>query len=262
MNRIHTILNKNGKGKFLIPFLTAGFPNGKMFLELIDATVDSGADFIEIGMPFSDPLADGPEVQYSSFLALQNGVTLKKILKTVELIRRKQSLPLLLMGYYNPLLTYGEVQFMKDAKSAGIDGLIIPDLPIDEADDFKRAANKYELSTVFLVAPTSSKDRVKRIDKLCTDFVYAVTVTGVTGAGKKFNKSTDDYLKSLKGTLTKPFVAGFGVSSPETAKRLSKNSNGVVIGSKLISIIRQSKNNRQAVQTVELLLTQIRKALK
>ena len=261
MNRIKKYLNNNGNRKLLIPFFTAGFPNLKQSLDLVGIATNAGADLVEIGMPFSDPLADGPAIQYSSYQALKNGMTLRKILAAVETIRKKSEVPLILMGYYNPVLTYGETKFMKDAKSAGVDGLIIPDLPIDEAKTFKHAADKCELSTVFMVAPTSSSERIKRIDKLCTDFVYAVTVTGVTGTVSKFDKTTDSYLKSLRNILNKKFVVGFGVSSPQSARQLAKNCDGVVIGSKLISIIRNSKNNMQTTKAVERLLAQIRKAL-
>ena len=230
-------------------------------LELISTAVDCGADFVEIGIPFSDPLADGPEIQYSSYVALKNGITLKKILKMVETIRKKSEVPLILMGYYNPVLTYGEQKFMADAINSGVDGLIVPDLSIDEAANYKQLADRNKLSTIFLVSPTSSAERIKRIDKYCSDFVYAITVTGVTGAGKVFDSNTDNYLKNLQSILKKRYVAGFGVSSAETAKRLAKYSDGIVIGSKLVALIRENKNNKQALKAVEKFLTQIRKAI-
>lgn len=261
MNRIRSYLNNHNGRKLLVPFFTAGFPNMKQFLKLVHTSIDSGADFVEIGMPFSDPLADGPEIQYSSYQALKNGITLKKILNSVEIIRKSSDTPLILMGYYNPILTYGEKKFMKDAHASGVDGLIIPDLPIDEAKSFKQNAEQNNLSIVFLVAPTSSDERIKKIDQLCSDFVYAVTVTGVTGSGKTFDKSTDSYLKKLKSSLKKKFVAGFGVSSAETAQRLARYSSGVVIGSKLVTIIRDKKTESQAIKSVATLLTQIRRAL-
>jgi len=261
MNRIKKHFNSNPTCKLLIPFFTAGFPNWKTSLELISMAVDCGADFIEIGIPFSDPLADGPEIQYSSFVALKNGTSLRKILSGVETLRRNIKVPLILMGYYNPLLTYGESEFMTDAKNAGVDGLIVPDLSIDETVRYKKLADQNDISTVFLVAPTSTKERIKKIEKLSSDFVYAVTVTGVTGGGKVFDKQTDNYLKDLRKTLKKKFVAGFGVSSADTARRLVKHSDGIVIGSKLVSLIRESKNGKAATKAVAKLLTQIRKAI-
>lgn len=261
MNRIREYIKKNPGRKLLIPFFTAGFPTIVQSSALISAATDSGADFIEIGIPFSDPLADGREIQYSSSVALDNGISLKKILKMVEKIRVQSQVPLVLMGYYNPILTYGEKKFMTDAQNAGVDGLIIPDLPIDESADYKKDADQHNLSTTFLVAPTSSTERIKRIERNCTDFVYAVTVTGVTGAGKVFDSATDNYLKGLRKILKKKFVAGFGVSSPDSARRLSRYSNGVVIGSRLVSLIRENKNNSQATKAVEKLLSQIRIAI-
>jgi len=261
LNRLTKYLKTNPDWKLLIPFFTAGFPSLKLSLDLILTAIDTGADFIEIGVPFSDPLADGPEIQYSSFVALQNGINVNKILSAVGAIRKKSNVPIILMGYYNPILTYGEQKFLADANKAGVDGLIVPDLSIDEAAEYKKNADKFGLSTIFLVSPTSSPERISRIEKYCSDFVYAVTVTGVTGAGKVFDKGTDNYLKSLRKTLKKRFVAGFGVSSAETAKRLVRHSDGIVIGSKLVSLIRGSKNNKAALKAVEKLLTQIRRAI-
>lgn len=223
------------------------------------AAVDSGADFIEIGIPFSDPLADGPEIQHSSFVALQNGISLKKILKMVEAVRTKSQVPLILMGYYNPILTYGEKSFLADAKNSGVDGLIIPDLSIDESSAYKKLADQSGLSTVFLVSQTSPIERIKRIEQRCTDFVYAVTVTGVTGSGKVFDSATDNYLKTLQNTLKKKFVAGFGVFSAQTAQKLTRHADGVVIGSKLVSLVRENKNGSKARKSVEKLLTSIRR---
>ena len=261
MNRIRQYLKNNSERKLLIPFFTAGFPTLNQSLDLIATAIDSGADFIEIGIPFSDPLADGPEIQYSSYSALKSGISQKKILKMVETIRNQSGVPLILMGYYNPILTYGEQKFMSDAKNSGVDGLIVPDLSIDEAADYKKLAERNKMSTIFLVSPTSSVERTKRIEKNCSDFVYAVTVTGVTGAGKVFDSTTDNYLKGLRMSFNKKFVAGFGVTSAETAKRLAKYSDGIVIGSKMVSLIRENKNHKLALRAVEKLLTQIRKAI-
>ena len=261
MNRIRSYIKHNKKQKFLIPFITAGFPDTKTTVELIKAAVDSGCDMIEIGFPFSDPLADGTEVQFSSYHALKKGMTLHKTLKIVEQVRKTSDIPLILMGYYNPVLSYGEKQFMKDATAAGVDGLIIPDLPVSEASDFKRYAAKHNISTIFLVAPTTDKNSLKQIENSCTDFVYAVTVTGVTGVGKVFGRDTDNYLKGLRKSLSKKFVAGFGVSSPETARRFCKYSDGVVIGSKLISLIRNASSKSRGVKDAARFLSSVRRAI-
>ncbi len=261
MNRITKYLKTNPDRKLLIPFFTAGFPTLNHSLDLILTAAAAGADIIEIGVPFSDPLADGPEIQYSSYVALQSGINIKKIFGAVATIRKQSNVPIILMGYYNPILTCGESKFMAAAVKAGVDGLIVPDLSIDEAADYKKNALNYGLSTIFLVAPTSPPERIKRIDNYCSDFVYAVTVTGVTGTGKIFDKGTDNYLKCLQKTLKKKFVAGFGVSTTESAKRMARHSDGIVIGSKLVSLIRESKNNKQTLRTVEKFLTQIRRVI-
>ncbi len=261
MNRIKKYIKNNPEQKLLIPFFTAGFPTLKISQDLICSAIDSGADFVEIGIPFSDPLADGLEIQFSSYAALKNGVNLKTILTMVESLRKKTDVPLILMGYYNPIITYGEKTFMADANSSGVDGLIVPDLSIEEAANYKKLAEHHDLSTIFLVSPTSSNERVKRIEAYCSDFVYAVTVTGVTGAGKVFDSATDNYLKGLRKRLKKKFVAGFGVSSAETAKRLARYSDGIVIGSKIVSLIRENRNPKQALKAVATLLKQVRRAI-
>lgn len=260
-NRIGALLKRADRPKLLIPFFTAGYPNRTTFDKLILSAADSGADIIEIGMPFSDPLADGPEIQHSSFEALKHGVSLRHILERVEKLRPRVDTPFVLMGYYNPVRTFGLERFVKAAHEAGVDGLIIPDLPPDEAAELTGPAKQHKISTVFLVAPTSSDDRIRTVDKASTDFVYAVTVTGVTGSGRTFDSTTEQYLKRLRSRLTKPFVAGFGISSPQSAAQMARYADGVVIGSALIKLIRQAKDNSKAVREIGRFLQSVRKAL-
>lgn len=260
-NRIRSRLANLGNAKMLIPFFTAGYPDLSTSLEYVKIAADNGADMVELGMPFSDPLADGPQIQHSSYTALQNGVNLHQILDGVNKLRANVDLSIILMGYYNPIWSYGEKQFLRDASTAGVDGLIIPDLPVDEAQSYCNAIRKNNLSAIFLVSPTSSPKRVSTIEKNSTDFVYAVTVTGVTGARAKFGRDTDNYLSHLSDVLKKPFVAGFGVSSPESAIRLGRYANGVVIGSALVSLIREARSSRESFTAVARFLHKIRKAL-
>ena len=264
MNRISTRLSeiKKGNGKLLVPFLTVGYPTRSGSLDLVKAAVDSGADFVEFGMPFSDPLADGPEIQHSSQIALANGTSLKDVLKCVEAARRYTDIPIILMGYFNPVLVYGLKRFAADAKTRGVDGFIIPDLPIEEAGPFKVQLDKCGLSSVFLVAPTTPLKRRRLIDRACSDFVYAVTVTGVTGTGHTLGDSTDVYLKGLKRLLTRPFVAGFGISTPATAKRLCRFADGVVVGSALIRACREARGRKEGIRSVARLLKGLRRVLK
>ncbi len=260
-NRITTYLNNLGNRKLLIPYFTAGYPSLKYTMEYIKAAESAGADFVEIGIPFSDPLADGPEIQFSSKTALDNNLKLNDIFSMVEKVRKQTDIPLLFMNYVNPIIAVGEKKFLIRSVNAGIDGLIIPDLPIEESGSMRQIADKIGLSMTFLVSPTSDPKRIQMIDKATTGFVYAVTVAGVTGANKKFSKSTDDYLKMLHKKLNHKFVAGFGVSNSNDAKRLSKYSDGVVIGSKLIQIIREAKTQKSSIMKIEKFLKEIRKTL-
>ncbi len=260
-NRISTYLRDNRNKKLLIPFLTAGFPDKNSFLNLISLSVDCGVDMIEIGVPFSDPLADGAEVQFSSFEALKKGNSLKEIVSLGSRLREKVEIPLILMGYFNPIYKYGEQKYLLDMCKNGLDGLIIPDLPIEEAGSFKKLADKNNISTIFLAAPTSSNKRLKKISNFSSDFVYAVTVTGVTGTGKVFNTDTDNYFKRLRQNIKKPFVAGFGIASASDAKRMVKYADGVVIGSAIIKLIRRAKNKREMLKSTGRLLKSIRNAI-
>jgi tryptophan synthase alpha chain len=262
MNRIESLLSKTKATKLLIPFFTAGYPTFDASLSYVRTAANSGANMIEIGIPFSDPLADGPEIQHASQIALEQGTSLKRILEGVTELRKTVNIPLILMGYFNPILAYGTAKFFADAKTSGVDGLIIPDLPIEEAEEIITLAKKADISLIFLVAPTTSPERIKLIDRATTGFVYAVTVTGVTGVTgrqKVFDQSTDTYLKRLQKTLRHPFMAGFGVNSPESAARLCQYSDGVVIGSALIKLIRET--NGKANEAIGQFLRQIRQQI-
>jgi tryptophan synthase alpha chain len=260
-NRISRILANRNDRKLLVPFLTVGYPNYEMSERLCDAVIASGADMLELGIPFSDPLADGPQVQLSSQIALEQGTDLDAVFKLANSIRKQSDIPLIAMGYFNPIYSRGVSEFVQEAIASGIDGLIIPDLPPEEAGYLIELAKEHELSTIFLVAPTSSKERVRLIEQASSDFVYAVTVTGVTGAGASFDTQTDQYLARLRRQLKKPFVAGFGVSTGESAVRLCQHADGVVIGSALIREIEQHGRSAKAVEAVTKLLKSIRESL-
>jgi tryptophan synthase alpha chain len=253
MSRVTELLKKRGERKLLIPFFTAGFPNQQACKALISKSASAGADIIEIGIPFSDPLADGPSIQYSSQVALKNGTTLASVLDFVQTLRQRIDTPILLMGYYNPMLAFGISKFVAACSSVGVDGLIIPDLPLDEAAEIRTQLVRRNLSLIFLAAPTSSDNRLKQISRLSTDFVYAVTITGVTGSRKTFGAETDAYLRRLRNSLGKPFVAGFGVSSPDSAVQLARYADGVVIGSALIELIRLHGPQKGASEALALL---------
>jgi len=260
-NRIANRLASPSRGKLLIPFFTAGYPDIATTIELVKVAEDQGCDMVELGIPFSDPLADGPQIQLSSQKALEGGISLSRILKIVQKVRVHSEIPIILMGYINPIIAWRGSDFYSVAAGAGVDGFIVPDLPIGEAGTFRTACRKRRLSTVFLVAPTSSDKRISLINRHSTDFVYAVTVTGVTGSGRKFGGETDSYLKRLKSQLSKPFVAGFGVSSAQAARRLVRYADGVVIGSALVDLVCQSSSRAARLQAVGRFLKSVRRAI-
>lgn len=247
-------------GKLLIPFFTAGYPSLAVTRRLLLSAAEAGADLIEIGMPFSDPLADGPTIQYSSQAALKSGMTLRKTLDLVGEMSPKISVPILLMGYYNPLLAFGLGRFCAAARNSSVAGLIIPDLPPEEALELSGACRRNGISLTFFAAPTSTDWRIELAGKMSTDFVYAVTVTGVTGARKGYAVNTGAYLRKVRRLAQKPVVAGFGVSSAASAARLATAADGVVIGSALIDLIRESGNQR-AAEAVGRRLKSIRREL-
>ena len=222
----------------LVPFITAGYPTATATVPIVTALVAAGADMIEIGMPFSDPLADGPTIQRSSEIALRNGMTVRKTLESVRQIRAAGTdAPLILMGYCNPLYAYGIDAFLKAAAQAGVDGLIIADMPPDEANEFLAGCKTAGVSLTFLVAPNAPDDRVRKVDAASTHFSYCVTVTGVTGARSDVEGRTVDFLQRMRRLATKPFVVGFGIKKPEHVAALGPHADGVVVGSAIIDAI-------------------------
>jgi tryptophan synthase alpha chain len=222
----------------VVPFITAGYPTATATVPIVTALAAAGADMIEIGMPFSDPLADGPTIQHSSEIALRNGMTVRKTLESVRQIRASGTdAPLILMGYCNPLYAYVVDAFLEAAAQAGVDGLIIADMPPDEADEFLAGCKDVGVSLTFLVAPNAPDDRVRKVDAASTHFSYCVTVTGVTGARSDVEGRTVDFLQRMRRLATKPFVVGFGIKKPEHVAALGPHADGVVVGSAIIDAI-------------------------
>jgi tryptophan synthase alpha chain len=234
----------------LIPFITAGFPKPSSTLPALRGADAAGVDFIEIGVPFSDPLADGPAIQHSSQMALDQGIELPWILDTVQRFRTESNTPVLLMGYYNPFLQYGVSRFCGDARSAGVDGLIVPDLPPDESGPLQKSARGAGLSMVYLIAPTTTRERVQLIGRASTDFCYCVSVTGVTGARSKVAARTIPYLKQVKRWLNKPTVVGFGIATPAHVRRLGPWTNGLVVGSALVPVLEAGGSGTRLQESV------------
>lgn len=239
MNRIsETFRNYQQKQRTLIvPYITPEFPVRGSTVPLLLALEHAGAAMIEVGIPFSDPLADGPTIQHSSEIAIRNGASLTRVLELVREARTKISLPVILMGYVNPIMSYGFDRFFSDAAAAGVDGMIVPDLPPEESEEFRRQCVLNGLSTIFLIAPTSSDERIRYIDSLSTDFSYCVSVTGVTGARSSFGGNFDDFLHRVKDNTNKPFVVGFGITGKEQVDRIAAIAQGVVVGSALLQAI-------------------------
>lgn len=242
-NRIQAIFDSKRKDeKIMSLFITAGYPDLNSTVELILEFEKNGADIIELGMPFSDPLADGPTIQYASNIAIENGITMSKILNMVAEIRERSEIPIVLMGYINPILRYGIDHFCEEASKKGVDGLIIPDVPIEESFELAISAKKHNLDLIYLVAPNSSNERMRLIDEQSEGFVYCISVTGVTGArtGEEIAKSVDKFIDRVLQNVTKnPKMVGFGIKNHTDALAISEKVDGFIVGSALIETIRE-----------------------
>jgi len=248
-------INKSNR-KALSIFLTAGFPERNKTIELASLIYDNGADIIELGMPFSDPLADGPVIQKASFTALQNGVTMKYIIDTAHAIKENYpSKSLLLMGYANPILSYGVDKFYEDCLASGVDGLIVPDIPLEEFDSFY--GDKFEkLDKIMLTTPVSSESRISEIDQKSEGFVYCVSILGTTGARDIFDETTLVNLQRTRDILKKnKMMIGFGISNAASVKKFSPYCDGVIVGSAVIKSIETdyNKHNLNWDETVKLI---------
>ncbi len=264
MNRIDQKFKelKTKKRKAFIAFITAGDPDLKTTEDLVVSLEGVGVDIIEIGIPFSDPLADGPTIQASFFRALSKGTTVKKILETVKRIRLKSSIPIAFMTSYNPILRFGEEKFLKACVDVGIDGLIVPDLPPEEAKNLCSLAEGYDLSTIFFVAPTSTDERIKSNTKASSGFVYYVSLTGITGTQKAVAQTVVKKINHIKRFTDKPVCVGFGISTPEQVKVIGRAADGVIVGSAIVRVIEQNKGNKNLVPAVSHYVSSLVKALR
>jgi tryptophan synthase alpha chain len=222
----------------LMPYFTLGFPDPQQSLSVIEAIACSGADLIELGIPFSDPLADGPTIQHSTQVALEQGASLGRCLAWVSQLRQRGvRQPLLMMGYTNPILAFGLQRFVEEADRAGADGFIIPDLPPEEAGEMEAACRDHQLALVFLAAPTSTPERLALIGAHSTGFLYLVSLTGVTGARRELSPDLADFVERARGAASIPLAIGFGVSTPAQASSIGRLADGVIIGSALIDAV-------------------------
>jgi tryptophan synthase alpha chain len=241
---------RSEKRKAFIPYITAGDPRLDITLDLVISLEKAGADILELGVPFSDPIADGPVIQRAAERALKNGVNLHKVLDLGENIRKRSEIPLLLFSYYNPLLSYGLEKLAARAVKAGFDGILATDLTVEESEPFVRAMRDAGLETVFLVAPTSSPDRIKKIAEMCTGFLYAVSRTGVTGEQRELATDLKLFLQTLRSYTKCPIAVGFGISRPEHVQAVWQEADGAVVGSSIVKEIEQNIDKPDLVQRV------------
>jgi tryptophan synthase alpha chain len=225
------------KHKALIAYLTVGYPSVESTLEIVPALAAWGCDIVELGIPFSDPLADGATIQESSYRALQHGVTPSLCLEIASQLRQKVEIPLVFMTYYNPVFNFGVERFCQASAEAGIDGLIIPDLTPEEGTELESAALKNGLDLIYLLAPTSSEERIVLVAQRSRGFIYLVSLTGVTGARKALPVDLENFVYRVRKRATLPLCVGFGISNPEQARRVADVADGIIVGSRLIQLL-------------------------
>lgn len=250
-----------GKKPLFIPYITCGDPSLEWTERLILSLASIGVDIIELGIPFSDPIADGPIIQEASNRALKQAVSLKKAISLVKKIRKQCSIPIVFLSYYNPIYRYGLSNFADDARDCGIDGLIVPDLPPEEGKELKTLLSKRGLSMIYLVAPTSTKERIKMINKETSGFIYYISLLGVTGIRAELSKSLKDEIQGIKRLCSKPICVGFGISEPSHAKEVAKVVDGIIIGSKIVSLIAKNPDSpdKEVIPFVSAILKEIKK---
>jgi tryptophan synthase alpha chain len=262
MNRLAKRLTtlKNNNQKALVTFITAGDPDLATTEEMIRILEEAGADIIELGVPFSDPMADGPTIQLSSERALASGTTLSGILQTVRNVRISSQIPIILMGYLNPIHAYGYKRFCHDAALAGVDGVLLVDMPPEESDEFLTYANAHGLNVIFLLTPTSDTSRMATVNRLGRGFIYYVTVTGVTGARQEISETLTAELSRIKAQVALPIMAGFGISTPDQAASVAALADGVVVGSAIVKLFQQHSGTRLRKE-LKLFVSELKQAI-
>ena len=235
MNRIESVF---ANGKAFIPFITAGDPSLEITEQLVYKMAEAGADLIELGIPFSDPIAEGPVIQEADIRALSVGVTTDQIFEMVRRIRKTCDVPIAFMTYINPIFTYGTDRFMKNCQEVGVDAIIVPDVPFDEKDELQPFCTKYGITLISMIAPTSH-ERIQMIAKEAEGFIYCVSSMGVTGVRSEFSNDIGEMIKLVKEVKDIPCAIGFGISTPEQATKMAEISDGVIVGSAIVRMIGQ-----------------------
>ncbi len=249
MNRIHYLFNTK-QDRVLSIYFTAGFPKLEDTIPVMEAIQSGGADIIEIGIPYSDPIADGPTIQDSNMIALENGMSMKKLFEQLKGFRAKVHLPVVLMGYLNPIMQFGMEEFCKKCKEVGVDGLIVPDLPMQQyLDEYKSLFDSYGLVNTFLISPQTSEKRIREIDENTDGFIYMVSSHSITGAKADISEEQIAYFERVKAmNLKNPRLIGFGISDAQTFSTASQYSNGAIIGSAFIKKVKAAQNLSQDIQ--------------
>jgi len=249
MNKINQVFAERGDRKLLSLYFCAGTPTLDCTGEVIKTMQRRGIDFIEVGIPFSDPLADGPVIQTAATKALKNGMSVQLLFEQLKSIKDEVNIPLILMGYLNPILHYGIEAFCQSCAEAGVSGMIIPDLPFDDyLNTVKPAADKYDLRVIMLITPETSEERVRFIDDNTDGFIYMVSSAAITGAQKSFDEQKQEYFRRIDAMkLRNPRMIGFGISNAQTLKAAQDNAAGAIIGSKFVTLLDESKNADEAL---------------
>lgn len=246
--------------KALIGFITPGCPNLEITVDLALAMEKSGLDIIELGVPFSDPIADGKTIEASSKVARENGVKTRTVMEYAKSIREKTEMPVVLLVYFSSIFAFGPENFMKLASESGVDGIIIPDLPLEEREDIVEECRNFSLDLIPLVTPTS-KDRIKEITKDAGGFIYCVSVSGVTGERKELNTDIEEYMKSVAELSSVPRAIGFGISSPEMAKKYKDYAEGIIVGSAIVKRTLEEKENEEIIKDVSAFVKSLKEAI-
>ncbi len=241
MSRIASVFSRSNRTA-LIPYITVGYPDTATTLKVVSLLAGSGCDIIELGIPFSDPLADGATIQRASYEALRQGVTPHLCLEVAKELRQQVEIPLVFMTYYNPVLKFGLEQFCSKCAEAGIDGLIIPDLPPEEGQELEKSTRGHGLDLIYLLSPASTADRIRLVAGKASGFIYLVSLTGVTGARDELPQELEDFVARVRASTEKPLCVGFGVSTPEQAQRIAKVADGVIVGSRIIQLLDEDKS--------------------
>jgi len=236
VSRILSVFNESGHIA-LIPYVTVGYPSIEATLKVVPLLASSGCDIVELGIPFSDPLADGATIQKASFYALKNGVTLQLCLDVAKQLSHKVNIPLVVMTYINPVFSYGLEEFCSACASSGVSGLIIPDLPPEEGSELEAITQRQSLDLIYLLAPTSTEERIRLVAERSRGFIYLVSVTGVTGVRDRLPRNLEAFVTKVRKVATQPLCVGFGISTPEQARQVARIADGVIVGSRIIQLM-------------------------